>query len=141
MKTTVVIGGTKGIGLNISKMFADRGDKTYVLSRFNDNPLFNDNLYHLSVDLQNFEEIHKTINKVFKKRNSVDYLVFAQKNRTKINDIDIEFKLTLKSIIEIIKITKKYFTNKGSIVVLGSPASQLIMDNQPLYYHMSPYRA
>lgn len=137
MKTSIIIGGTKGIGLAISKMFIDRGDKTYILSRFNDNPRFNDNLNHLSVDLQNFEEINKVFNKLLKENKSIDYLVFAQKNRAKNKDFNIEFKLTVDSITEIIKITKKHFSNNGSIVVLGSPASQLVMYNQPLYYHMS----
>ena len=132
MKISVVVGGSKGNGLAISKMFVERGDKTYNISRFDDNS----HGFHVPADLVNVDDISRAFDEIFQKSSVIDYLVFSQRNRTKTEDYDYEFKLTLNSVNEIIEITKNYLSKNASIVVLGSPASQFIVD-ETLHYHTS----
>ena len=133
MKTSIVVGGSRGIGLTISEMFVQRGDYTYVISRSINNSVG----IHIPVDITNSEQIHKAFERIFNHNSTIDHLVFSQKNRKKSSNEDYEFNLTLNSIVEIIEIAKNHFNKNASIVALGSPASQFIFDEQPLDYHLS----
>ena len=132
MKTSIVVGGSKGIGSRISDMFVKRGDKTFVVSR----SINNFEGIHIPVDITNIEKTNLAFEKIFKQNPKIDYLVFSQKNSQKPKDNNYEFDFSANAISNIINISKKYFNNNSSIVVLSSPASQFVL-NQPLSYHMS----
>ena len=64
-------------------------------------------------------------------------MYFAKKNRSNIGNYDYEFDLNVRAVSRFIETVKNYFSKSGSIVALGSPAGQFVVDEQPLAYHAS----
>jgi NAD(P)-dependent dehydrogenase (short-subunit alcohol dehydrogenase family) len=132
-KTTAIIGGSKGIGSIISNFMIDRGDRTYILSRGNKKnyPL------HISIDLSDTNIITRAIKNLTDKVSMIDYLVFSQKYRGQKNNWENELKVSLQSTDTIINLLKYNINTNGSIVIIGSPAGQFIVSEQPVEYHVA----
>jgi len=132
MKTSVVIGGSRGIGLAIYKSLKNRGDNVYVLSR-NSHPSEEN---HIVFDLMS-ENFSNDCAKILNKISSIDNLIFCQKNRMKVDDYDYEFNLGVRSVYKFINNVKDHLQKNGSIIAMGSPAGQFIINDQTLAYHAS----
>jgi NAD(P)-dependent dehydrogenase (short-subunit alcohol dehydrogenase family) len=117
---TLIIGGTRGIGLVIKDALVRRGDNVYTASRSD-----SINLNHQKINLPN--DANLDIN--FKLNN----LIFAHRYRGDIWDHD--FEVTLKSVEFIINNLKNKFCGEGSIVILGSNAGNLVYKEQTVSYH------
>ena len=132
MKTSIIVGGSKGIGLAISNKLKNRGDNVCILSRNN----YYSQVDHIPFDLLG-ENFHENCLKIVHEMAPIDNLVFCQKNRSDIGDYDYEFDLTVRAVHNFIEIATNHFSKNGSIVVLGSPAGQFIVNEQPMAYHAS----
>ncbi|EMY76347.1 oxidoreductase, short chain dehydrogenase/reductase family protein [Leptospira weilii serovar Ranarum str. ICFT] len=130
--SSLIVGGSKGIGLEIARSFAKRGDDTYVLSR-------NKGAWdgkHIEADLSNEENLNKVIRLIQEKKIQFKYIVFSQKNRSNPIDLDYEFMIQLKS-VKILVEGIVPLMKSGSFVFIGSPAGRFVVKEQPLSYHLS----
>ena len=127
-KTSIIIGGTKGIGSVITKKLKSRGDNTFVFSRNGNNKLKN-----LKLDLLDEGQIEKTFLKNFSKK-KVDNLIFSHRYRG--NDKDEDFQISLHSVEQIIDLMKKKLSKNSSIIIINSIAVKTIVDDQPQRYHV-----
>ena len=74
MSTSVIVGGTRGIGSVVSGVLRDRGDRVITLSRRKKN---DEN--HISVDLSSEKQISQMSKKMGKKR--INNLIFCHRYR------------------------------------------------------------
>ena len=132
MKTSIIVGGSRGNGLAISNKLISRGDTVCILSRNN----YYSQVDHIPFDLLG-KNFHENCMKIVQEMAPIDNLVFCQKNRSDIGDYDYEFDLNVRAVYNFVEIAKNHFSRNGSIVVLGSPAGQFVVDEQPLAYHAS----
>ena len=125
-KTSIVVGGTKGIGGVISKHLKLRGDLTYTISRNNSNKNFD-----LKCDIMSDLDL-AVIKKKFKNK-KIDNLIFSQRYRG--NEPEQDFNLLLRSTNKIIKLFSKNLSKNSSIVVLSSIATTTVLHDQNEEYH------
>jgi len=133
MHTSLVIGGTKGIGLEIANTFKKRGDRTIVLSR-------NKNSWEgefIQADLCDLTSLEKSVQFIKNNNLNFSYIVFSQKNRVKPDDLETEIQISLRSTQYFIeKLIPDNMEDVGSVVFLGSPARQYVIREQPVEYHI-----
>jgi 3-oxoacyl-[acyl-carrier protein] reductase len=122
IKTTLIIGGTRGIGSVIKQVFIERGDHVYTASR---RDLSDAN--HINVNLPNRIDIDSKI--------KLNYLIFAHRYRGQ--DWDDDFDITVKTCDILINQLGDSFLDEASIVVLGSNAGHFVLDEQCASYHAS----
>ena len=121
-RTTLIIGGTRGIGSVIRQVLVERGDDVYTASR-SELSTFN----HLKLVLPNQIEIDDTI--------KLNYLVFAHRYRGQ--EWDDDFDITVKAVDILINQLKDSFSSEASIVILGSNAGHFVLKEQSASYHAS----
>ena len=129
-KTILIIGGSKGIGLELVKQYSISGSKVYYVSR---TKIPNDyNAHHLSYDLSSKSDLKK-LEKNLNILNKIDILVnsAAINFSKKINDITLEEweKVISINLNSIFFITKKVIelmkeSSGGSIVNISSIAGR-----------------
>ncbi|MAE43036.1 hypothetical protein CMO93_04645 [Candidatus Woesearchaeota archaeon] len=137
-KHTLIIGGTKGIGLEVAKSFSREKHTVSVLGR---SPLTTKNKYISCWNLDlvnNIKNVSKVLDKIIEKNGKISNLIFLQRYRGKESVWDNEIKVSLTSTKLIIEnlIDKFDETGDKSIVIMGSLASSLIAEEQPLSYHV-----
>ncbi len=121
-RTTLIIGGTRGIGSVIKQALVTRGDHVYTASR---SDLSDTN--HFKIDLPSTIEIDNTL--------KLNYLIFAHRYRGQ--EWDDDFNITVKGVDILINQLKDSFVNEASIVILGSNAGHFVVEEQPAAYHAS----
>tara|TARA_B100000315_G_C14404364_1_gene507966 strand:+ start:163 stop:885 length:723 start_codon:yes stop_codon:yes gene_type:complete len=119
-KTTLLTGGTRGIGSIIKQVLLERGDEVYTASRSQSS-----DPNHFSINLPDQIEINKTL--------KLNYLVFTHRYRG--NDWDDDFNITVKGVDQIINVFKNLFLDEASIVILGSNAGRFVLEEQSASYH------
>ena len=118
--TTLIIGGTKGIGLIIKDLLRERGDDVYTVSRS-----CTKDPNHFKSELPNCFEIGVNA--------EISYLIFAHRYRG--DEWDEEFHTMVKSVDVVIQHLKKKFAKDASIVILGSNAGSFVVQEQNAAYH------
>tara|TARA_B100000579_G_C22626162_1_gene754287 strand:+ start:127 stop:804 length:678 start_codon:yes stop_codon:yes gene_type:complete len=118
--TTLIVGGSRGIGLTIKEEFLKRGDNVYTASRSS-----SDDKNHFSVELPN------KLN--FDLKLKINYLIFSHRYRS--NDWDEDFNVTVKGVYKTINILRNSFLKESSIVIIGSNAGKFIVNDQSASYH------
>ena len=126
IKTSLVTGGTRGIGSVVSEVLRDRGDQVITLSRRKKN-----DKNHISVDLSSEKQISQMSKKMGKKR--IDNLIFCHRYRG--DKSRKEFQISFDAIHHTIENLNKNLSDNAAIVIIGSNASRFILDEQPLAYH------
>lgn len=126
METTVVIGGTRGIGQVIVEHLRGRGDRVYTASRKD-----SENIHHIKFDISlgNLDPLVTAI------EGKINYLVFTHRYRG--SEWDEEFEVTVKGVHRVIEALKSKLQNEASVAIIGSNASQLVVDEQQAQYHAS----
>jgi len=122
---SVIVGGSRGNGLEISKILKIRKDYVINISR-SKSKYANKNI---SIDLLNTKYL-ETLKKNFKNV-KIQNLIFSQRYRG--NNPDEEINLMIKSSYEIINLFKDKFKNNGSVVFLSSTAINNIADQNEIY--------
>ena len=118
--TTLIIGGTRGIGSVVKQMFLGRGDRVYTASRS-----AGSESNHLTIRLPDISGLDENI--------KLSYLVFTHRYRG--NDWGDDFDVTVKSIDAVINALVDGFQGDASIVIIGSNAGQFVVDEQSASYH------
>ena len=134
-KSAIVTGSSGGMGLDISERLSNNKIKTLMLDiKAPPKKFLRKNKYMIfkKIDLTNFKELNKIINKFYKENNSIDYLVnttgvlWFEKDVSLI-DIDFEiwdkvYDINLKTMVSLSKlIIPKMKKNKfGSMVHISS---------------------
>jgi 3-oxoacyl-[acyl-carrier protein] reductase len=124
MPTSVVIGGTSGIGSVITSNLINRGDEVYTVSR-SDSPSTNHICCDISSDCSVLADLIP----------SVDYLIFAHRYRG--DDWSQTFDVTLKGVDNVINAISNKLNIDASVAIISSNASQFIVTEQPAQYHSS----
>jgi 3-oxoacyl-[acyl-carrier protein] reductase len=120
IKTTLIVGGTRGIGSVIKEVLSDRGDDVYTASTSSSN-----DTHHLKINLP-----HQFSISIEKK---IDNLIFTQRYRG--NNWELEFDISVKSVDIVINALKEKLSDNASIVILGSNAGHFVVDGQSAAYH------
>ena len=119
-KTTLIIGGTRGIGLVVKEALLKRGDLVYTASRSK-----SVNRNHYTINIPDEINIDKNI--------KLNYLIFTHRYRN--GKWDDDFNITVKGVDKIINLLKDSFLDEASIVILSSNASHFVLEDQPAFYH------
>ncbi len=125
-KTSLIVGGTKGIGSVILNKLKKRGDKIFTLSR---SKLKKSN--HLVCDMSLDLDEKYLIN--FFKNNKIDNLIFSQRYRGTVANMDQ--KIMIESSHKIIEILKNKLSKNSSIIILSSIATTTVVEDQNAEYH------
>lgn len=128
MVTSVVVGGTRGIGQIVFDQLVKRGDCIYRVSRTECPGCSN----HIKFDITspNIELLVSQINC------SINYLVFSHRYRG--NDWHEEFEVTVRGVSLMVEaLIAKFTTAESSVLIIGSNASRFVVDEQPAQYHAS----
>jgi len=124
MSTSVIIGGLSGIGSVVAKYIANRGDKTYTVSRSN-----SIGKNHISCNIS--EDCTPIIEHV----KNIDYLIFTHRYRG--SDWNEEFDVTVKGVNNVIQAVSNKLNKDASVVIISSNASNFILEEQSAEYHSS----
>lgn len=126
VKTSILVGGTKGIGSVIAKKLLDRGDKLFVISRTKKNKS-----NYIQCDISSSIELLKLKKKI--KIQKIDNLIFSQRYRGL--DDKKDFEVQLEATNDFIKTFKSNLKKNSSIVILSSIATSTVLDDQNDVYH------
>ena len=121
-KTTLLIGGTRGIGLAIERTLTSRGDYVYTASR---SPASKAN--HININLPSEINIDKSV--------KLNYLIFSHRYRGE--NWDDDFAITVKAVDILINQLNGSFLDEAAIVILGSNAGKIAVQEQSASYHAS----
>lgn len=124
--TSVVTGGTRGIGREIVAVLRKRGDKVYTVSRRSLN-----REDHIAIDLSSAEDISRLTRKFGRKK--IDNLVLCHRYRG--DSLTEELNISFQAVHQVVDCLKKNYSKKSSIVIIGSIASQFVIDEQSFVYH------
>ena len=106
---SLIVGGTKGIGLVVADNLRARGDKVYTISRSRF-----DEKDHFSIDLSKVDELDAKLDSYIADINGVQNLVFSQRYRG-IDDFHSECNVMLSSTQKIIETLIPHFSDSASI--------------------------
>lgn len=127
-KTSIIIGGTKGIGSVITKKLKDRGDRTIIFSRN-----INKKIKNQKLDLIDKNQIKDTFSNSSKFK-KIDNLIFSHRYRG--NNAEEDYQISLHSVEQIIDLMKDKLSKKSSIIIINSIAIRTVVDDQPQRYHV-----
>lgn len=124
-KVAIVTGGTNGIGLEISKLFASEGAKVVALD-LNEMKDSIDGVEFMQLDVTNFSACEEVVNKIIDKYDGIDILV----NNAGITKDGLTAKMTeemwdlvinvnLKGVFNLTKFVGPYMQSKGSGSILN----------------------
>ena len=124
MANSLIIGGTRGIGIVVADFLRKRGDIVHTVSRSKTASKF-----HICCDIvEDCSVISNTIK-------SVDNVIFMHRYRG--DNWDDEFNITVKGVDNVIKSIMPRFSKNSSIVILSSNASHFVVNEQSAEYHSS----
>ncbi len=124
MANSLIIGGTRGLGLVIRDYLRDRGDVVYTVSRSK-----LDSKYHINCDItSNCAPIVNCIK-------NIDYLVFSHRYRG--IDWNEMFDVTVKGVDNVIQAISSKLNQNSSVVIISSNASHSVLEEQSIEYHSS----
>ncbi|MBX9837994.1 MAG: SDR family oxidoreductase [Silvanigrellaceae bacterium] len=122
----IIFGGSRGIGKAIAKKFIFHNRNVLVISRTKPSAL---NCEHFKYDFS-------ARNQELPKIKEIESIVFCQKNRDSMEN-DEEINFSVLSILNILRELKENFLKNSLILLMGSGASEFIVDEQPASYHIS----
>ncbi|MFH0886894.1 MAG: SDR family oxidoreductase [bacterium] len=142
MKHSLIIGGTKGTGRAVTRMFLNKGHKVSVIARTT--PAVEgsapDLALYMQADLAK-DNVLPMLDSIINKNGPINYVVFCQRFRGKEDDWNNEIRVSLtatKNIIDYLAAKpERLAKDDKSVVMISSIASRLVISQQPLSYHMA----
>ena len=135
-KHAVVIGGTKGLGLEIVEMFLTQGCRVSVIGRSDTAKLAGRaKANFIKADLSDRDQIGVALSQISR---PVHHLVFAQRHRGAEQDSWAgELEVTLTAAQAVIESLSSKFIKGSSVVFISSVASDFIAGEQDAGYHVA----
>jgi len=138
-KHLAVIGGSRGVGREISLLLSSAYSAVSVLARNSpeNSADWPKNITFQPVDISNPKEIDSAIEKITQTHGKLDGVVFSQRNREQENSWSRHLEITLTSTRNFLEATQDSFVEKGnkSVVMISSIASRSVADEQDEGYH------
>lgn len=135
----VVVGGTKGLGLEIVNRFVARGLEVTVLSRNpSDNLAGLANVQHVSIDLEVLRRPEDLDVSAIVSRGPINYLVLSQRFRGEGDAWEGEIQVGLTATKILIEGLSGHFAPSGdrALVVISSVYAEYVGSSQPVGYHV-----
>lgn len=138
VKRSLVVGGSRGIGREITRTLSAAGHEVHVLARAV--PPASVRLrgvrYHVA-DLSDPERLSADLTRLFKGLRRVNHLVFSQRFRGPGDEWGDEMQVTVAATGQIIEAAAGRFPRRGdcSIVAISSAVGSKVTEEQPLAYH------
>lgn len=134
---TWIVGGTRGLGRAISHSFAEKGHHVLVIGK---RPVEKapKNVDSVVLDLKDTASIASSLAAWLQKTPRIDNLIFCQRYKGEGDAWADELAVSLTATHKIIELlTKEGASAPASIVVIGSVASQTVLEGQPAGYHVA----
>jgi NAD(P)-dependent dehydrogenase (short-subunit alcohol dehydrogenase family) len=135
----VVVGGSKGLGREISLLLSSAYSTVTIIAR---NPPekssdWPKNIAFQPADISNLEKIGPAVDKITRSQGKLDGIVFSQRSRGSEDFWGRHLDITLTSTRNFLEATQDSFIDKGnkSVVMISSIASRSVADEQDEGYH------
>ena len=135
---TLIVGGTRGIGRAVVRCFSAQGHVISVIGRRRPPEARRANVRHHSIELTRTEPLAAALREIVRRDGRVDNLVFLQRFRGEGDEWQGELEVSLTATRVIIESLASHFARPrtgGAIVIVGSNASHLVAEEQPVAYH------
>lgn len=136
----IVIGGTRGLGRVIAKLFASRGLSVSVLGAHERDPADGKlrGLHFYCGDVTNHAALAAVLGRMVREQGAPSYVVFAQRYRgAKESAWAGELELMLSVPRTVLGLLEKKFASRGdrAVVFVSSPAGRFVVPEQDEAYH------
>ena len=138
-KHLAVIGGSRGVGREISLLLSSAYSTVTILAR---NPPENitdwpKNIAFQQADISNPKEIEPSVEKITRSHGKLDGIVFSQRSRGPEDSWSRHLDITLTSTRNFLEAAQDSFIEKGnkSVVMISSIASRSVADEHDEGYH------
>jgi NAD(P)-dependent dehydrogenase (short-subunit alcohol dehydrogenase family) len=133
---TLIIGGTRGTGRALAKLFADEGHTVSVIGRrAPDSQL--DNVRYWIVDLLDKQHLDAALGEILQQNGKLNSLVFLQRYRGQGDNWAGEIETSLTATKNVIERLAGEFDGGGAIVLVSSIIGAFVVNNQPVGYHVA----
>ncbi|MEX1049872.1 MAG: SDR family oxidoreductase [Akkermansiaceae bacterium] len=142
MKNThaLIIGGTRGLGRVVAKLFAKNGAKVSVLGAHEPDPADRKlrGVRFFQADVTDPAAAKKAIDEIVRERGRLNYVIFAQRYRgaaEKSWEGELELMLTVPRMV--LAVVRDSFARRGdrAVVFVSSPAGNFVVPEQDDAYH------
>lgn len=138
---SLIIGGTKGIGRSLVRILAGDGHTLSIIARGTPAAYEKsvDNVKYWHADLLKKAELSAVLKDIISENGKLNHLICLQRYRGLGDNWAGEIETTLTGTKYLIENLVEEFKNSGdrSIVLANSIAAHLVVDNQPLSYHIA----
>jgi 3-oxoacyl-[acyl-carrier protein] reductase len=136
---SLIIGGTRGTGRALAKLFAANGHVVSVIGRRA--PTESDksipNIRHWVVDLLDKTQLETALSEVLQTNGKLSSLTFLQRYRGQGDNWAGEIETSLTATKQIIERLANEFDDGGAIVLVSSIIGQFVVPGQPVSYHVA----
>jgi NAD(P)-dependent dehydrogenase (short-subunit alcohol dehydrogenase family) len=139
MGQAVIIGGTKGLGREVTERFLARGHAVTVVSRNPPGMLKADpKLHYVAADLEKLTDAATIVGPTLAAAGTVQYLVFCQRYRGAGDSWQGEFQVGLTATRILIEGFADHFIAEGdrAIGLVSSVYAEFVGPSQPIGYHV-----
>jgi NAD(P)-dependent dehydrogenase (short-subunit alcohol dehydrogenase family) len=141
MTHSLVVGGTKGLGRVVTRLFAERGDTVSVLGRSEVPPddLKSGDVRSYRADINDKDSLGKALDEIVAAGGPVNYCVFLQRYRGKDDDWAGELQTTLTATKNIVdQLSTKFSSDADNgVVMVSSVFAKYVGEGQALSYHVA----
>ena len=143
-KHSLIVGGTKGMGRALVKVFADKNHPTHLTSVIARRLPSRDNremprVHYWTADLLDSKRLRKVLGEIIRQNGKLNSLIFFQRYRGSKNEWEGEIKTSLTATKNVIELLASRFDKSGesSIVIVSSVVGHFVADEVPLSYHVT----
>lgn len=138
---SLIIGGTRGIGRELVRLFRKEGHTVSVIGKRepgNEDKALR-KVHFWSADVTRRPQLVTVLNEIVQRNGNINYLVFLQRFRGDGDKWVGELGTSLTATKNAIEMLAERFATGGdkAIVVVGSIADQYVSESQPIGYHVA----